>query len=181
MRDTIPFFRNITSPLLTGASLTFSCSKKCLREKRESFIKVQFHQCRDPSQTTPPLQRTKRMSREFSMSLLLRVTVVSEKDPFCLIISLRDYYPPTLPKRENMTPTPLSSYAVSKMAGEQTRDFTFENNVVQVKIRAMDSQEQDLFNVTCSQQINLFKLADMIMEITGLTFRLHLVHPHWVL
>jgi UDP-glucose 4-epimerase len=133
---------------------------------------------------------------------------------------------PTLPKREDMMPCPLSPYAVSKLAGEhylrvfnevyglqtvslryfnvfgprqdpqsqyaavipnfitkilrhespviygdggQTRDFTFVNDVVQANIRAMQGTAQGVFNVAYCKRIDLNALAEMIMEITGIT------------
>jgi len=133
---------------------------------------------------------------------------------------------PTLPKREDMTPNPLSPYAVSKLTGEdylkvfyeiygiktvslryfnvfgprqdpkseyaaviprfitkilshesptiygdggQTRDFTYVKDVVQANIRAMESDAQGVFNVAYCKRIDLYKLASLIMEITGIT------------
>jgi UDP-N-acetylglucosamine/UDP-N-acetyl-alpha-D-glucosaminouronate 4-epimerase len=133
---------------------------------------------------------------------------------------------PTLPKREDMEPHPLSPYAVSKLAGEhymnvftklygiktialryfnvfgprqdpnsdyaavipkfitrtlnhqspvifgdgtQTRDFTFVKDVVQANIRAMQSEAEGVFNVAYNQRIDLNTLAQLIMEITGIT------------
>jgi UDP-glucose 4-epimerase len=133
---------------------------------------------------------------------------------------------PTLPKREDMEPHPLSPYAVSKLAGEhymnvfanlygiktialryfnvfgprqdpdsdyaavipkfitrtlnhqspvifgdgtQTRDFTFVKDIVQANIRAMESDAEGVFNVAYNQRIDLNTLAQLIMEITGIT------------
>ena len=133
---------------------------------------------------------------------------------------------PTLPKREDMEPHPLSPYAVSKLAGEhymnvftklygiktialryfnvfgprqdpnsdyaavipkfitrtlnhqspvifgdgtQTRDFTFVKDVVQANIRAMQSEAEGVFNVAYNQRIDLNTLAQLIMEIVGIT------------
>ncbi|MGV8108458.1 SDR family oxidoreductase [Methanospirillum sp.] len=132
----------------------------------------------------------------------------------------------TLPKDEDMTPNPLSPYAVSKLTGEhymkvfsdvygiqtlslryfnvfgprqdpkseyaaviprfitrilkhespviygdgmQTRDFTFVKDVVQANIRAMESDAQGVYNVAYCQRTNLIELADVIMEITGIS------------
>jgi len=133
---------------------------------------------------------------------------------------------PTFPKHEDMTPYPLSPYAVSKLTGEhylkvfsevygiktlslryfnvfgprqdpkseyaaviprfiikilrhesptiygdgrQTRDFTYVKDVVQANIGAMESDVQGVFNVAYCKRINLNELADLIMEITGIT------------
>jgi len=133
---------------------------------------------------------------------------------------------PTLPKDEDMTPNPLSPYAVSKLTGEhymkvfselyglqtlclryfnvfgprqdpkseyaavipkfitrilehespiiygdgkQTRDFTFVKDVVQANIQAMESDAEGVYNVAYCQRINLIELADVIMEITGIS------------
>jgi len=53
--------------------------------------------------------------------------------------------------------------------GTQTRDFVYVKDVVQANIRAMDLGEPGGFNVAYGQRINLLELADMIMEITGIT------------
>ena len=53
--------------------------------------------------------------------------------------------------------------------GRQTRDFVFVKDVVQANIRAMESREQGVFNIACGKQINLLKLADMIMETSRIT------------
>lgn len=133
---------------------------------------------------------------------------------------------PTLPKREDMMPNPLSPYAVSKLTGEhylkvfseayglktlslryfnvfgprqdpkseyaaviprfitkilnresptiygdgrQTRDFTYVKDVVIANIRAMESDAEGVFNVAYCKRIDLNELANMIMEITGIT------------
>jgi UDP-glucose 4-epimerase len=133
---------------------------------------------------------------------------------------------PTLPKREDMEPHPLSPYAVSKLAGEQymkvfaelygiktvalryfnvfgprqdpnsdysavipkfitrilnhqspvifgdgnqTRDFTFVKDVVQANIQVMESDADGVFNVAYNQKIDLNALAQVIMEIVGIT------------
>jgi UDP-glucose 4-epimerase len=133
---------------------------------------------------------------------------------------------PALPKHEDMTPNPLSPYAVSKLTGEhylkvfsevyglktlslryfnvfgprqdpkseyaaviprfitkilrresptiygdggQTRDFTYVKDVVQANIRAMESDAEGVFNVAYCKRIDLNELANMIMEITGIT------------
>jgi UDP-glucose 4-epimerase len=131
---------------------------------------------------------------------------------------------PTLPKDEEMTPAPLSPYAVSKLAGEQymaafhhvyglptvslryfnvfgprqdpaseyaavipkfisgilagkpitifgdgdqTRDFTYVNDIVSANIRAMESGAQGVFNVACNRRISINDLAALMMEIMG--------------
>jgi UDP-glucose 4-epimerase len=141
---------------------------------------------------------------------------------------------PTLPKREDMIPNPLSPYAVSKLSGEQylkvfsevygfktislryfnvfgprqdpkseyaaviptfitkilrhesptiygdggqTRDFTYVKDVVQANIRAMESDAQGVFNVAYCKRINLKELANLIMEITGITVPLMYESP----
>ena len=53
--------------------------------------------------------------------------------------------------------------------GEQTRDFTYVQDVVQANIRAMRSSARGIFNVAYCQQISLNSLASLIMEITGIT------------
>jgi UDP-glucose 4-epimerase len=51
--------------------------------------------------------------------------------------------------------------------GEQTRDFTYVRDVVQVNIRAMESDAQGVFNIAYCQRISVNDLAHLIMEITG--------------
>ena len=53
--------------------------------------------------------------------------------------------------------------------GEQTRDFTYVNDVVQANIRAMGSGAQGVFNIACNRRISINELAARIMEITGRT------------
>jgi UDP-glucose 4-epimerase len=53
--------------------------------------------------------------------------------------------------------------------GGQTRDFTYVKDVVQANIRAMESDVQGVFNVANCKRINLNELANLIMEITGVT------------
>jgi len=53
--------------------------------------------------------------------------------------------------------------------GRQTRDFTYVKDVVQANIRAMESDAQGVFNVAYCKRIDLNELANMIMEITGIT------------
>jgi len=131
---------------------------------------------------------------------------------------------PTLPKKEEMTPCPLSPYAVSKLTGEyycrvftgvydlktvalryfnvygprqdpegeyaavipkfiisvlngkppvifgdgeQTRDFSFIDDVVQANISAAESAATGVFNVAGGKRITINNLADLIMKITG--------------
>jgi UDP-glucose 4-epimerase len=54
--------------------------------------------------------------------------------------------------------------------GTQTRDFTFVKDVVQANIRAMESDAEGVFNVAYNQRIDLNTLAQLIMEIMGITF-----------
>ena len=53
--------------------------------------------------------------------------------------------------------------------GKQTRDFIYVKDVVQANVRAMESDAQGIFNVAYSERIDLIELANMIMEITGIT------------
>ena len=129
---------------------------------------------------------------------------------------------PTLPKKEDMIPNPLSPYAVSKLAGEyycdvfnnvynlqtvslryfnvygprqdplgayaavipkfitniinnespiifgdgeQSRDFTFIDDVVQANIKAAESSTCGVFNIAKGGRITLNSLADLLMEL----------------
>ena len=129
---------------------------------------------------------------------------------------------PTLPKKESMTPSPLSPYAVSKITGEyycqiftdvfrlptvslryfnvygpcqdpsseyaavipkfilnvlkdkppvvygdgeQTRDFTFIDDVVQANVRAAESTATGVFNTAGGKRITINELAQTIMKL----------------
>lgn len=131
---------------------------------------------------------------------------------------------PGLPKKEDMTPCPLSPYAVSKLSGEhycqvfaqvynlpcvslryfnvygprqdpnsqysaaipkfisrtladkpavifgdgeQTRDFTFVNDVVKANILAVQSDVCGVFNVSCGISVTVNELIGVITELTG--------------
>jgi UDP-glucose 4-epimerase len=53
--------------------------------------------------------------------------------------------------------------------GNQTRDFVYVQDVVQANIRAMACRDAGVFNIAGGRQINLHELADLIIEITGIT------------
>ena len=131
---------------------------------------------------------------------------------------------PTLPKKESMTPNPLSPYAVSKLTGEyycqvfsnafhlptvalryfnvygprqdplgeyaavipkfitsvmngqspiiygdgnQTRDFTFIDDVIQANILAAESKTTGVFNAAGGRPISINELAATVMNIFG--------------
>ena len=50
--------------------------------------------------------------------------------------------------------------------GNQTRDFTFVNNVVDVNIQAAECNTTGVFNIACGNRISINELAQKIMEIT---------------
>ena len=131
---------------------------------------------------------------------------------------------PSLPKKEDMMPCPLSPYAVSKLTaenycqvftnvynlstvslryfnvygprqdptgdyaavipkfitnitndkspvifgdGEQSRDFTYIDDVVQANIKAAESTTCGVFNIAGGKRITINFLAELIMEIIG--------------
>jgi UDP-glucose 4-epimerase len=131
---------------------------------------------------------------------------------------------PTLPKKEDMNPCPLSPYAVSKLTGEyysqvftevynlptvslryfnvygprqdpsseyaavvprfinrvlndeppiiygdgeQTRDFTFINDVVNANILAAESEITGVFNIAGGKRISINELAKLVVGIIG--------------
>ncbi len=131
---------------------------------------------------------------------------------------------PTLPKREEMTPNPLSPYAVGKLAGEyycriftdvfhlpaaalryfnvygprqdptseyaavipkfiaeilndtppvvygdgeQTRDFTFIDDVISANILAAESDATGIFNAAGGKRISINELAKTVMNLCG--------------
>ena len=133
---------------------------------------------------------------------------------------------PDLPKREDMTPLPISPYATAKLAcegycrsfgevygletvalryfnvfgprqdprseyaaviprfiaalrarrsptifgdGEQSRDFTYVDNVIDANLLAMDAADApgQVFNVACGERITLNQLLDALRELMG--------------
>jgi len=141
---------------------------------------------------------------------------------------------PTLPKREDMKPRPLSPYAVSKLTaeyycqvftgvyklptaslryfnvygpqqdplseyaavipkfisnisndkspviygdGEQTRDFTFVNDVVNANILAAESKATGIYNVAGGKSISVNDLTKLIMKIIGKDLDLDYQNP----
>ena len=134
---------------------------------------------------------------------------------------------PALPKREDLSPEPMSPYAVSKLAGEgfcrsfrnvygleclslryfnvfgprqdplseyaavvpnfmtacldgsrprifgdgeQSRDFTYVDNVVDANMRALEADERvagQVYNVACGERVTLNALLHTLRELTG--------------
>src|SRR6202035_5723276 len=72
---------------------------------------------------------------------------------------------PTLPKHEGMKLDPISPYAVAKLAGEQSRDFTYIDNAVEANLLACSAPANQAagqtFNVATGRRVDLnetFKL-----------------------
>mgnify|MGYP001381942692 FL=1 len=64
--------------------------------------------------------------------------------------------------------------------GEQTRDFTYVDNVIQFNLNAMDAPVEStnrVYNVGCNERVSVLTLANTIREMTSstleLTFRSH--------
>ena len=131
---------------------------------------------------------------------------------------------PTLPKREDMPPCPLSPYAVSKLVGEyyckvftgvyglktvslryfnvygpwqdpagdyaavipkfitnvladkppviygdgeQTRDFTFVEDVVNANVLAAENSVTGVLNIACGQRVSVNNLAGLVTRVVG--------------
>lgn len=51
--------------------------------------------------------------------------------------------------------------------GEQTRDFTFVQDVVQANIKALDSENNGVYNIACNRRITINELAANIIHIVG--------------
>jgi len=51
--------------------------------------------------------------------------------------------------------------------GEQSRDFSFVNHVVDANILACESDKTGIFNIACGRRITINQLVDMINEILG--------------
>jgi len=97
---------------------------------------------------------------------------------------------PALPKKEDMKPNPLSPYALTKLTGEyyckidaflkgvkpvifgdgeQTRDFTFVDNVVYANLLCSRAERTkgEVINVATSSRVSLNELIKILKEITG--------------
>jgi UDP-glucose 4-epimerase len=141
---------------------------------------------------------------------------------------------PTLPKKEEMTPNPLSPYAVSKLTaeyycdiftriynlstvalryfnvygpwqdptseyaavvpkfitnvlkgkspiiygdGEQTRDFTFVDDVVNANILAAESTSTGIFNIAGGKRISINDLANLIIKLCDKDVKIDYQNP----
>ena len=51
--------------------------------------------------------------------------------------------------------------------GEQTRDFTFVEDVVQANILVAESDAIGVFNIACGKRISINDLAELIIKISG--------------
>ena len=56
--------------------------------------------------------------------------------------------------------------------GEQTRDFTFVNDVVQANILAAESNVRGVFNIAVGNRITINGLAEMLMKIMNRNFEI---------
>lgn len=55
--------------------------------------------------------------------------------------------------------------------GEQTRDFTFIIDVVEANILAAESEATGVFNIGRGQSISITRLAELIIELTGINLK----------
>ena len=55
--------------------------------------------------------------------------------------------------------------------GEQTRDFTFIIDVVEANILAAESEATGVFNIGRGQSISITRLAELIIELTGIILK----------
>lgn len=198
-----------------------------LLQKEFSGIDVVFHQAAIPSvprSVSDPLQ-----SNHANINGTLNVLVAARDNEVDKVVyaSSSSVYgdSPTLPKHEEMTPNPLSPYAVNKLAaeyyckvftgvfglktvalryfnvfgprqdptseyaavipkfirlisegkspviygdGEQSRDFTFIDNVVQANIKAAEHESvTGVFNAACGEKMTVNQLAKELMSIIG--------------
>ncbi len=198
-----------------------------LLQKEFSGIDVVFHQAAIPSvprSVSDPLQ-----SNHANINGTLNVLVAARDNEVDKVVyaSSSSVYgdSPTLPKHEEMTPNPLSPYAVNKLAaeyyckvftgvyglktvalryfnvfgprqdpaseyaavipkfirlisegkspviygdGEQSRDFTFIDNVVQANIKAAEHESViGVFNAACGEKMTVNQLAKELMRIIG--------------
>lgn len=198
-----------------------------LLQKEFSTVDLVFHQAAIPSvprSVSDPIQ-----SNKANIDGTLNVLVAAKDNNVDKVVyaSSSSVYgdSPTLPKKEDMKPNPLSPYAVNKLAaeyyctvftnvydlktvslryfnvfgprqdpnseyaavipkfikliaenkspiiygdGEQSRDFTYIDNVVQANIKAAEhSTVTGVFNAACGSKMTVNELARELMDIIG--------------
>jgi len=197
-----------------------------LLKKSLKGIDFVFHQAAIPS--VPRSVKDPISSNNANINGTLNVLVAAKENDVKKVIyaSSSSVYgdTPTLPKKENMNPCPLSPYAVSKLSGEyycnvftevyglktvclryfnvygprqdptgdyaavvpkfiekilsdnspiiygdgeQSRDFSYVDDVVQANIKAAESTSCGIFNIAGGKKITIDKLAELIMKIIG--------------
>ena len=226
---------NIEGLLKRGAVKLVKGSVTDLDFLREQFKGADyvFHLAALPS--VPRSVADPLVSNEINLTGTLKVLIAARDNRVSKVIyaSSSSVYGdmPNSPKSENMPPSPMSPYAVSKLAGEyycqvftqvyglptislryfnvygpkqdpsseyaaaiprfiasilkgeppiifgdgqQTRDFTFVQDVVEANILAAESEATGVFNVGSGSQISINELARLIMRLVGKN--LELVH-----
>jgi UDP-glucose 4-epimerase len=63
--------------------------------------------------------------------------------------------------------------------GEQSRDFTYVQNVVEANVQAMDAQgvAGEVFNVACGEQTTLNRILDLLRELLGVDTQADYIAP----
>lgn len=65
----------------------------------------------------------------------------------------------------------MSPYAVAKLAGEQTRDFTFVDGMVRANLLACRAEPErlsgEVLNVGCGERISVNRLWETIRDVVG--------------
>jgi UDP-glucose 4-epimerase len=63
--------------------------------------------------------------------------------------------------------------------GEQSRDFTYVQNVVEANVQAMDAQgvAGQAFNVACGEQTTLNRILDLLRELLDVDIEAEYVAP----
>ena len=198
-----------------------------LLQKEFNSVDIVFHQAAIPSvprSVTDPIQSN---SANIDGSLNVLVAARDNQVDKVIYASSSSVYgdSPTLPKHEDMTPNPLSPYAVNKLTaeyyckvftnvyglqtvslryfnvfgprqdptseyaavipkfirliadgkspiiygdGEQSRDFTYIDNVVQANIKAAEHPDvTGVFNTACGSKMTVNELAMKLMDFIG--------------
>ncbi len=223
-------------PSLNSGNVEFirgSIADLPLLQKLFQGVYYAFHQAALPS--VPRSIENPQASHEVNLTGTLNVLLAARDNAVKKVIyaSSSSVYgdTPTLPKREDMIPDPLSPYAVTKLAseyycrvfhqayrlptvclryfnvygprqdpnsqysavipgfikkaawgespvifgdGEQTRDFTFVQDVVAANILAAESEACGVFNISRGESITINRLAQLILELVG--NKLELIH-----
>jgi UDP-glucose 4-epimerase len=220
---------NNIKDLIEGKQIDFikgSITDFDLLKEKFKDVDFVFHQAAIPS--VPRSIKDPVLSNMVNVNGTLNVLIAAKENNVKKVVyaSSSSIYgdTPSLPKKEEMNPCPLSPYAVSKLAsenycqvfssvydlstialryfnvygprqdptseyaaviprfitrifndkpptifgdGEQTRDFTYVDDVVNANILAAESKTRGVFNIAGGKRISINSLAALIMKLIG--------------